>query len=286
MSSRPQNETNNASDLMKSNRTTRQFVTISWRIDLEFVKLSNRTTNDIHLNDILYHRFTSTGAHSVCCNVSNKHSWLSKCLSVFALERIKTLQLVNIHGGQNTPKGRYSIPQHTLFHVDIVLNAHSFAKLSFDFGDETMPMDVTIDYSLIKKNCSCLALTRKHYSYRKRGLFSLNITASNELSSSSVVFPEKFLVDGRITGVKILTQFAIAGKVTKVIVDTKGLFAYSYYEWVLDYIVTKSTSEPFIEVNFPRTKPQYHIKVTAYNNVSSVEEQKMIFIEPEIKGMF
>ena len=264
----------------------RRSVLVSWSIDGKIIKVSNKSVDEYKLNDTVYHKFLSGGIHSLCCNISTKYSWLSKCNTVFGLESIRTFQLVNIVGGQHVRNGLYAISQHKPFFIDIVVNAGSFAIFLFDFGDGASLVNVTTNYSTVKKNCSCLVLRRKSYTYTKRGVFSLNITAMNELGSHSLVFPAKVLVDGIITGVQIVTNFAAAGKRKRIILDVYGSFTHAMYDWKLENGEIRTSNEPYIHVFFPTLKPQYHIKVTVYNNVSSVETSKIIYVEPEIKGIY
>ena len=261
------------------------YVLVTWSINADIVKLSNRSAATNNFNDTLHHKFVSTGIHSLCCNVSNKHSWLNKCTSVSGLETINTFQLVNIHGGKHTGNGLYSIAEHRKFYIDIIVNAGSFARLLFDFGDGVSLAEVTPDYSQVKKNCSCLILKRKYHEYRKRGIFSLNITALNEISSRRLVFPSRVVVDGIITGAEIRTRFAVAGKRQKVIAEAFGSFTYANYEWELNNGEMRTTIDPFTEIIFSTSQPQYQIKVTVFNNVSKVETSRVIYIEPEVKGI-
>lgn len=262
----------------------RQSVLITWKIDGSIVKLSNRTVSSRHVDDVMYRKFNVPSTRSVCCNVSNKHSWQSSCSSVLGLESIRSFKLVNVQGGYHMPDGRYSIPTRGMFHLDVVVMAGSYATFIFDFGDGTPLAHVKPDYSRVKRNCSCLALTRKHYFYRKGGLFSLNITAVNHLGSHSLFFPKKFVVEEAITMAKIQTGFAAAGKMSVVKVETRGSSPHAVYEWTLDNRERRVTSQPYIELLFPDSQSQYHIKIFVFNNVSKVESSKIIYIEPEIKG--
>ena len=264
----------------------RRSVLVKWSIDGKIIKLSNKSIDEYKLNDTVYHKFLSGGVHLLCCNVSTKYSWLSKCNTVFGLESIRAFQLVNIVGGQHIRNGLYAISQHKPFFIDVVVNAGSFATFLFDFGDDSSLANVATNYGTVKKNCSCLFLRRKSYTYTKRGVFSLNITAMNELGSHSLVFPEKVLVDGIITGAHIMTNFAAAGKRKKILLDVYGSFTHAMYDWKLENGEIRTTNEPYLQVVFSTLKPQYQLKVKVYNNVSSVETSKIIYVEPEIKGIY
>ena len=269
-----------------SSHPRRTSVLITWSIDGKMVKLSNKSIEEEYkFNDKMHHKFVAVGSHSLCCNVSNKFSWLSKCSTVFGLEAIDNFQLVNINGGHFLGNGLYAIPQHKSFYTEVIVNAGSFATFLFNFGDNTSVAIARPNYNITKQNCSNLILRRKPYSYSKRGLFSLNVTAVNELSSHSLIFRLRILIDGIITGVQIVTKFVSAGESSRIVLNVFGSFSFAKYDWTLDNGELRTTNEPFLQVSFSAFKPQYRLKVVVYNNISRVEASSVIYIEPKIRGI-
>ena len=280
---------NSASESGRDNVTllehiSRNAVSVTWKIDGSSAKTVNKTVKDNHFSDTLNYGFKVHGKHEVCFNISNIFSWVFNCSSVIALENIYTLELVNIQGGKQTTAGKYALEESTSFHIDVVVNAGSFADLHVDFGDGSGVSAVRKGYYATRRNCSCLALTRKGHSYRKKGIFSLNITALNELERKEIIYNETIIVEGKITGATIKTNHAAAGTTSRVYVDVFGSAKDVIHQWTFPDKRKEKTDEPFIEVDFPNNVHQFRVKVKVFNNISGVDVERIIFIEPTIRS--
>lgn len=265
---------------------SRNSVSVTWKIDGASTKRVNKTVKDYHFNDTLNYGFKAHGKHEVCFNVSNTFSWVVNCSSTIALENIHTLELISIQGGKQTTTGKYAIEESTSFHIDVVVNAGSFADLHVDFGDGSGVSAVRKGYHATRKNCSCLALTRKGHLYRKRGVFSLNITALNELERKEIIYNETIVVEGKITGATIKTKHAAAGATSTVYVDVYGSAKDVVYQWNFAGGRQEKTDVPFIDVDFPNNVPQFRIEMKVFNNISGVTVEGVIYIEPTIRSKY
>ena len=267
-----------------SEHISRNAVSVTWKIDGSSTKTVNKTVKDNRFNDTLNYGFKVHGKHEVCFNVSTIFSWIFSCCQVIALENINTLELVSVQGGKQTTAGKYAIEESTSFHLDVVVNAGSFADLHVDFGDGSGVSSVRKGYHATRKNCSCLALTRKGHSYHKKGVFSLNITAINELERKEIIYNETIIVEGKITGATIKTKYAAAGTTSRVYVDVFGSAKDVVHQWTFAGRREEKTDEPFIEVDFPNNVPQFRVQVKVFNNISGVTVEGIIFIEPTIRS--
>ena len=267
----------------RSEHTAAKVVNATWTVDDLMVKSVRKRLTRLQFTDGLNFTFASYGMFKVCVNVSNGYIWVSECASVLAVESIHVLEVVNIHGGKHTDKGKYAIMRTSYFHVDVIVNAGSFANLHFNFGDTSNSAEVKRSYQSTMKNCSCLALTRKTYLYNEEGSFSLNITAVNHVSRKELIFVDKIAVGGKIEGCGITTKFVAAGKMTRVHVQTFGTFTFAHFHWTHPSNKQETTSVPYINVTFPNYSPQYRLKVSAFNNVSEADcTGQNIYVEPEI----
>ncbi|XP_065052790.1 polycystin-1-like protein 1 isoform X2 [Rhopilema esculentum] len=278
------NSTNvSKSNFSSSDHAAANVVSATWTVDDLMVKSVRKRVTRLRFTDGLNFTFASYGMFKVCVNVSNGYIWVAECASVLAVEGIHVLEVVNIHGGKHTDKGKYAIMQTSYFHVDVIVNAGSFANLHFNFGDTLNAAEVKRNYQSTMKNCSCLALTRKTHLYNEKGSFSLNITAVNHVSRKELIFLDKITVDGKIEGCSITTKFVAAGKMTRVHLQTFGTFTFAHFHWTHPSNRQETTTVPFINVTFPNYSPQYRLKVSAFNNVSEADcTGQNIYIEPDI----
>eukprot|EP00794_Sanderia_malayensis_P003607 gene3607-4116_t len=260
------------------------YISAVWSVNRAVYKRVNKTVNGHQVEDAFMFRFSDHGMHTACCDVSNAWSKITKCISVWVLESIQTLQVVDVRGGQHKSDGLYAIVESDNLHLDVVVNAGSYADLHFDFGDDSGIYEMRNQHTKTRRNCSCLSLLTKTHAYKNKGSFSLNITARNSIGRRELIYKDIFAVDGVITGGALQTNVAIAGARSQVNIASYGEFRYAAYEWDIAGSIRK-TLESFIYINFPNNAAQYPIKVAIFNNVSKVNVEGVVYIQPRINSV-
>lgn len=181
-------------DKIKQGNQTADDILINWYSGVTYW---NRTRHTLHGNQTrtsTLFLFATPDNHIVCVEASNLFSYQKICTDIDVVAPVQGLQLVTVFQGGK--KLNLSLPLIVKSYKTVLLKylteSGSRPQFRFDFGDGSSPLTI-MDNSADRYSSVCSCVTVSHV-FKSCGNFTVNVTASNGVSSVSVTQPGQVVV--------------------------------------------------------------------------------------------
>ena len=185
---RPRYEVSGLNRIRQGNQTANS-ISIEWYSEYKLYNTTWLTLQGNWTRTLAQLVFVLPGNHNICVRAHNLFSRQDRCTLVSTVAPITGLQFVKVF--QEKTKLNISLPLPTFktVYLKYLIDSGSTPEFRFNFGDGSDPFIVTNSisgrYSL---ECTCVTVS---HAFNQCGNFTVNVTASNTVSSDSVDHPIK-----------------------------------------------------------------------------------------------
>ena len=218
-------------------------------------KLWNKTQYTLQGNQIvtsMVFLFTRAGQRKVCVEAFNLFSHQKRCVMVGVVAPINGLRLVTVFQGSKklSLSSPLLIAKSKTVYFKFLTETGSRPKFRLDFGDGSSPLTV-MDTSSDRYSSVCSCVTVSHI-FERCGNFTVNVTASNNVSLETVAQPGQVYVGVSVEKLEIkknhrscmFVEANVSSTLTAVLTQVQGCAV--SFEWRFNdsspYVTT--TGEP------------------------------------------
>ena len=190
-------------DRIKQGNQTADDILINWYSRVTFWNKTQHTLHGNQTRTSAVFSFATPGNYRICIEAYNLFSHRKICKYIDVVAPVEGLQFVTVFQGGK--KLNLSLPwvvksQKTV-HLKYLTASGSRPRFQFDFGDGSPPLTV-MDNSVDQYSSVCSCVTVSHV-FKRCGNFTVNVTASNAVSTESVTQPGQVTVVLSIGAVEI-----------------------------------------------------------------------------------
>lgn len=181
-------------DKIKQGNQTADDILINWYSGVTYWNKTRHTLHGNQTRTSTLFLFATPDNHIVCVEASNLFSYRKICTDIDVVAPVQGLQLVTVFQGGK--KLNLSLPLIVKSYKTVLLKylteSGSRPQFRFDFGDGSSPLTI-MDNSADRYSSVCSCVTVSHV-FKSCGNFTVNVTASNGVSSVSVTQPGQVVV--------------------------------------------------------------------------------------------